>query len=432
MAGALRKRGEVGRAEEEARQAEESYRKALAIAPENAGILNRFAQFLVAGATPEKARLDKEPAGPMPADAAPAMGEGATEPREESPPESEESPAPTEDPPAQTNSSSALARERAAEAARLAAKAVEIAPEIAAFWNTLGVASYRSGDWQKSIEVLEKAPKLGAAGGPGEWLLLGMACWRLGKAQEAIQWHEKALDSIDEGGGRMPMEVLKLREEAEALLGSRELEAQRHVEAGDLVEAEEVLRDLVRFWEKLVEEDPEPKARSRHLQFANLNLGQVLKVAGRPAEAEEVYRKALAFAPDDPTCQMLLAWVLAIRPGQAKEKLTEALRLAAKAAKTAPKDARMWWVLGLTCHRLDRWTEAISALEKSLKLSQNDAPRRLLVLAMARWSLGKQEEARKSYDEACALLEKEDALSSEMQGLRDEAQALLGAERGTQ
>ena len=398
IAAALRKLGEVRKAGEELRLAEESYRKALALAPENVAILQRLARRLISPPAQDEG-------GPAPDGASPAEDEGSAPPGE---------------------ALHAPSKERAMEAARLAAKALEIAPESAASWNILGVASYRLGDWKKSIDCIRKALELGYEGGPGESLLLGMACWQLGDKAEAVKWQERALDSIDEGGGNVPMDVFWLRQEAEALLGLRELESQRYLGAGDFEKGEEALRDVVRFWEKLVAEEPEAKARSRHLQFACCNLGQLLKATGRLADAEEFYRKAVALAPDDPLSQMLLAWLLAIRPGQAREKIAEALQLAAKAAKTAPEDERMWWALGLACHRSDRWTQAIEALEKSLKLSQGDAPKKLLVLAMARWNLGKKDEARKSYDEAIELLEKEDTISSEMQGLREEAEALLG------
>jgi tetratricopeptide (TPR) repeat protein len=227
------------------------------------------------------------------------------------------------------------------------------------------------------------------------------------------------------------MEVLRLREEAEGVLGLRELEAQRHVTVGDVEKAEEALRDVARFWEKIVEEAPDGTARSRHLGYAYSNLGQILKATGRLDDAEEVYRKALSFRPEDPNALMLLAWLLAARPGRAPDKVAEGVRLAIQAAKASPEDARPWTALGMARYRAGQWSQTVASLERSMKLGAGGGPREWLFLAMARWKLGEKEEARTWYDKATARLEedeKADGISSEMQGFREEADALLGAE----
>src|SRR5262249_21231244 len=62
----------------------------------------------------------------------------------------------------------------------LAKKAVELAPEEANCWNTLGVASYRAGDWKAAISSLEKSMKLRKGGTSFDWFFLAMAHWQLG------------------------------------------------------------------------------------------------------------------------------------------------------------------------------------------------------------------------------------------------------------
>src|SRR5262249_54029929 len=42
-------------------------------------------------------------------------------------------------------------------AGELAQEAVKLAPEVGGFWNTLGVAHYRAGEWKAAITALEKS-----------------------------------------------------------------------------------------------------------------------------------------------------------------------------------------------------------------------------------------------------------------------------------
>src|SRR5262249_10976986 len=46
------------------------------------------------------------------------------------------------------------------EAVKLAQKAVELAPKVGTYWNTLGVAHYRAGDWKNAFVALEKSMDL--------------------------------------------------------------------------------------------------------------------------------------------------------------------------------------------------------------------------------------------------------------------------------
>ena len=55
-----------------------------------------------------------------------------------------------------------------------AKKAVELAPNEGNFWNTLGVAHYRAGDWKAALEALEKSMKLRNGGDSSDWFFLAM------------------------------------------------------------------------------------------------------------------------------------------------------------------------------------------------------------------------------------------------------------------
>jgi serine/threonine protein kinase/tetratricopeptide (TPR) repeat protein len=105
----------------------------------------------------------------------------------------------------------------ASEAVRLARQAVELAPKESNYWNTLGVAHYRAGDWPAARTALEKSMELRKGGDPFDWLFLAMAHWRLNQMDEArkrydqaVQWMEKHEPQDDE--------LRRFRREAEELL----------------------------------------------------------------------------------------------------------------------------------------------------------------------------------------------------------------------
>jgi tetratricopeptide (TPR) repeat protein len=77
-------------------------------------------------------------------------------------------------------------------AVQLAAKAVERAPTEGLFWNTLGAARFRSGDWKEARTALEKSMALRHGGDSFDWFFLAMTLWQVGNKEEARAWYEKA------------------------------------------------------------------------------------------------------------------------------------------------------------------------------------------------------------------------------------------------
>jgi eukaryotic-like serine/threonine-protein kinase len=85
----------------------------------------------------------------------------------------------------------------AKQAVVLAKKAVELAPKNGGYWNTLGVARYRAGDWKAASAALEKSMELRKGGDSFDWLFLAMAHWRLDSKEQARQWYEQACKWMD-------------------------------------------------------------------------------------------------------------------------------------------------------------------------------------------------------------------------------------------
>jgi WD40 repeat protein len=83
-------------------------------------------------------------------------------------------------------------------AVELAKKAVELAPQQSSYWNTLGVAHYRAGNWKEAIEKLGKAEALA----PGRYFagnafFLSMAHWQLGDKEKARQSYTQAVSWME-------------------------------------------------------------------------------------------------------------------------------------------------------------------------------------------------------------------------------------------
>jgi tetratricopeptide (TPR) repeat protein len=103
-------------------------------------------------------------------------------------------------------------------AVELAEKAVTREPEQAKYWNTLGVARYRKGDWAKARAALEQSVERSGEGNPHDWFFLALACRRLGETERAREWREKAVRWMDACPEKAE-DLLRYRAEADDLLG---------------------------------------------------------------------------------------------------------------------------------------------------------------------------------------------------------------------
>jgi tetratricopeptide (TPR) repeat protein len=102
-------------------------------------------------------------------------------------------------------------------AVELAKKAVELAPKEGNYWNTLGAAHYRAGDWKAAVAALEKSRELRQGGDIYDWFFLAMAHGHLGEKEEARKWYDRAIAWTDKNNPN-DEEVRRFREEAAKVL----------------------------------------------------------------------------------------------------------------------------------------------------------------------------------------------------------------------
>jgi tetratricopeptide (TPR) repeat protein/serine/threonine protein kinase len=109
-------------------------------------------------------------------------------------------------------------------AVELARKAVELAPKEGNYWNTLGVAHYRAGDWKAAVAALEKSRELRNGGDAIDWLFLAMAHRKLGNEgeshrayEQALRWLEQNRETLSKDSAQAE-ELRRFRSEAEEVL----------------------------------------------------------------------------------------------------------------------------------------------------------------------------------------------------------------------
>jgi tetratricopeptide (TPR) repeat protein/tRNA A-37 threonylcarbamoyl transferase component Bud32 len=77
-------------------------------------------------------------------------------------------------------------------AIEVAKKTVLAEPRNANYWNTLGVACYRAGQYAEALQAFDKSMMLRDGGDGFDWFFVAMAHWKLHNARQAIDYLHKA------------------------------------------------------------------------------------------------------------------------------------------------------------------------------------------------------------------------------------------------
>jgi len=103
-----------------------------------------------------------------------------------------------------------------AEAVRLARAAVEVEGNIFCYWNTLGLAHYRNGEYKNAIRALKKSIDLNRRRGDSlDWFILAMAQWQAGDKEQAQKSFDQA---VRQQSASSDVELSRFRAEAARLL----------------------------------------------------------------------------------------------------------------------------------------------------------------------------------------------------------------------
>jgi tetratricopeptide (TPR) repeat protein len=106
-------------------------------------------------------------------------------------------------------------------AVELAGRAVAGSPQEGTYWNTLGAARYRAGDWAGAVAALDESRRLLAGRFDSfNTFFLALAQWRLGDREQARRWYGLAVEWMNKNGPKDP-ELIRFRAEATALLETK-------------------------------------------------------------------------------------------------------------------------------------------------------------------------------------------------------------------
>lgn len=108
-------------------------------------------------------------------------------------------------------------------AIRLSRQTVDWEPTQSGFWNTLGVAYFRVGDWSSAASALQKSMDLSGGGDAADWFFMAAIDQHLGKPQQAHQRFDQAVSWMKKNPDRVKEREAELHQfQAEtALLLSR-------------------------------------------------------------------------------------------------------------------------------------------------------------------------------------------------------------------
>jgi Flp pilus assembly protein TadD len=276
-------------------------------------------------------------------------------------------------------------------------KVIAIHPTDANAHNKLGIALGNKGDLAGAIAAYQKAIALNPKHAPAH-NNLGIALADKGDLNGAIAEWKKAitLDPKD---------------------------ANPHNNLGNALGDKGDLAGAIAEYKQAIALDP------KHAQ-AYSNLGAALKAKGDLAGAIAAYRQAIRLKKDYSDPYNGLAWLLATCQDTHFRDANQAVQLATKAVKLAPKNGNCWNTLGVANYRAGKWKAAIAALEKSMDLRKGGNSHDWFFLAMADWQLNEKKKARAWYDKAVQWMDKHQPKNEEMPRFRAEAAKLLGIKNG--
>jgi tetratricopeptide (TPR) repeat protein len=103
-------------------------------------------------------------------------------------------------------------------AVALARRSVELVPDEGKYWNTLGLAQFRAGDWPAAIEALEKSIAFQGRTSFDDFFL-AMSRWQLGEQKEALRLYDQAVRWMEKIRPN-DQELQRFRAEAAQMMGT--------------------------------------------------------------------------------------------------------------------------------------------------------------------------------------------------------------------
>jgi serine/threonine protein kinase/tetratricopeptide (TPR) repeat protein len=299
----------------------------------------------------------------------------------------------------------------------------------------LGLAHYRAGEYEEAIARLREARAMDP-----NWekartnAILAMAHHGLGEAESARQ----SLDAATRANDQRIQSIFQNPPGNLGVWWANVLYADLiYREAKKLIEGSEPTDDA-RLWvirgralRVLGRDQQAVTDLSRAIDLdstlapAWINRAHASRRLGDWGKARADYRKAIDLDAKTGVAQNELAWLLATCPEAKFRDPAAAVAWAKKAVDLDRTKAIYRNTLGVAQYRARAWPAAVTALMKSVELSQGGDSIDYFFLAMAHWRLDQKETARRWFAQALYRTENLAPANDELRRFRAEAAALL-------
>jgi serine/threonine protein kinase/tetratricopeptide (TPR) repeat protein len=158
--------------------------------------------------------------------------------------------------------------------------------------------------------------------------------------------------------------------------------------------------------------------------FTLSRLARCVLATGRVEEAESLYRRSLQASPGRNDVRVGWAWFLATRPDVEHREPRQAVEFAKQGNGMSVTFSESD-VLGVAQYRVGDWKAAAGPLGEAVQTNLGRANGAGFFLAMTHWRLGQKEEARKQYEEAVRWTDNHRPRDLELHRFRAEAAGLL-------
>jgi tetratricopeptide (TPR) repeat protein len=263
---------------------------------------------------------------------------------------------------------------------------LELTPNAAPALAMRGLSEFETGDYQKSLNDIQKSLSLGAANQSKNEKILrfheSMLLTRLGRFEDAVRSfgffapedpNRELLLALGLAGLRAPLlpkDVSDDRRETYRAAGKAALDFMKDDRTGSRAEFQKLFQQI-------------PPVANAHYLYG------FLLYSSEPEEAMAEFKQELEVNPKNPAAEVMLAWIPLL-----KNDGTEALLYAQKAVEQEPSSPSAQLVLGRALTETDDAKDGAEHLEKTEQM-QPDNIEVHIALAKAYSKLGRKEDARR-------------------------------------
>jgi tetratricopeptide (TPR) repeat protein len=310
------------------------------------------------------------------------------------------------------------------EAAGLYAKAFALAPnrdDLLVF----AVNAYLAAGKTEAAKALQSSAAAALPEAPGVWLAAGRIAEQEGRAADAIAAYQKSL-ALEPGQADLQLRVATLylasgdaaaaRKYMDSVMADPKAPASLVYDFAVALIREKKYEQAIGPLRRAVKDDPQ-------LAAAWTDLGACLQATGKPAEAIEPYRKALALEKSaNALAGLALSYARTAQTDQAIETYRELVA-------TEPDFPGARYNLGRTLYDAQRYSEAVPVLEAAL-MADPGSYQICFLLGVCHYQTGEYQKAADMYKQALAQKRTSDLLQNlslavAKLGLKDEAEKYL-------